>query len=568
MIPPTQKLPEQASLGLVTLMWVLPFLIPHHQLPIPSFYGELTAFVLGMLAMLALWRKEVWQDFQLPRIVLLPFGLICILLLQMALGMVVFPQMALIAMQYLLWACLLMILGQRLRSVLGREAFAATLAWALVVGGCINSIMVILQYVGFKSLWLFPKISTQIFGNLGQPNHFADYMALAMGSLIYLLNKQHVSNRLFVTLSTVFLVMLALSGSRSSWLYILAFSVLALLKHAASPSDESRKLMRTCLMLLPAFALVQITLHWLLPLLGSESQVLPTQRFFQQVSGTSIRLRLWADAWQMFITHPWLGVGYGQYSWNSFLLAGTHAFSELPQPAEHTHNLPLHLLAELGLPAGALLIASTWHWIKGVAKKTCSFESWWMLALLALLGIHSLLEYPLWYSNFMGIAAILLGAGEPRMLRPDFSRVGRPALMAMLALGFYSAVALEHSYASLETVVNRAMSHTIKDRELASINNELLRLHKESMLTPYVELIYAISLPPSRERLDEKLIISQNALRFAPLSPVAYGYAELLALHGDRAAALDQLTLARKAYPNDFLQHQEKFTALGISPTH
>lgn len=553
---PNKRLTEQFSLWLVGLMWVLPFLSPRHQLPISSFYGELTAFVLGMLAMLALWKKEVWLDFQLPRITLLPFGILGIILLQMALGMVVFPQMALIGMQYLLWACLLMVLGHRLRSVLGWEKFAATLAWFLVAGGLINVVMATLQYTGIKSLWLFPRISAQTFGNLGQPNHFANYMALATGSLIYLFFSKRLQRVAFTGVTLLFLAMLALSASRSSWFYLLAFAVLAALKQYGTPSRENRQLLLVCLALLPAFALTQTALHWLLGLWGSGTPIMATERFFQQVSGASVRLRLWQDALQMFITHPWLGVGYGQYPWNSFLLAGTHAAGEFTQPAEHAHNLPLHLLAELGLFAGLLLTGAVWLWIKGAAKEVFTLEQWWMWALLAVPGIHSLLEYPLWYSYFLGIAAVLSGAGEACILRPDFSRLGRPALAAMLALGLYSAIGLQQSYASLEDWINLATIHRIKDSELAIANQELLRLHGESMLTPYVELMYAISLTPNKDRLKDQLFISEQALRFAPVPQVVYNYAELQELNGDHEAALRQLQLATKAYPEGALQNK------------
>ncbi len=537
------------SLYLIGLMWVLPFLSPRHQLPIPSFYSELTAFVLGMLAMCALWKKAVWQDFQLPRIILLPFGILCIILLQLALGMVVYPQMALIAMQYLLWACLLMVLGHRLREALGWEKFAATLAAFLVLGGLINFFMAVLAYAGVKSLWLFPGLSGSAFGNLGQPNHFANYMALATGSLIYLFISKRLPRAVFVTGAVAFLAMLALSASRSAWLYLLALAALAALKQLADPSRETRTLTFTCLALLPAFALIQTGLHWLLELWGGGAPLMVNERFFQLVSGTSVRLTLWRDALQMFSSHPCLGAGYGQFPWHSFLLAGTHAAGEFAQPAEHAHNLLFQVFAEMGLLGGVLLIGLAWRWIRSAVRETFTLERWWMWALLAVLGIHSLLEYPLWYSYFLGIAAVLLGAGEAAVLRSGFSRIGRPALAAMLGLGFYSAIGLEQSYASLETWVNRAMAHRIKDSDLAMANQALLRLHKESLLTPYVELMYAISLTPDRAHMNDQLYLTKRALQFAPVREVAYHYAELLEMKGDREASLKQFELSRAAYP-------------------
>ncbi|OIQ77454.1 O-antigen ligase [mine drainage metagenome] len=561
---PDRQPVETFGLWLIGLMWVLPFLNPRHQLPIPSFYGELFAFVLGMLALMTLFRKEVWANFQLPGITLLPFGLIILILLQTALGMVVFPQMALIGMQYLLWACLLMVLGQRLRVTLGWERLAITLAWFLVASGVINVAMAMLQYAGIRSVWLFPKLSAQNFGNLGQPNHFADYMALAIGSLGYLFAKRRLSGFLAALTATAFLTMLALSGSRSSWLYLVAFLLLAWARPEPLADGENRQLMLACLLLLPSFALLQAALHWLLPLLGSLPHLLADERFFQQVSGTSVRLRLWQNALQMFATHPWLGIGYGQFQWHSFLLAGSHGAGEFSRPAEHAHNLPLQLLAELGMPAGLLLIGCLWRWIRAAAVQAVTLEIWWLRALLTVLGIHSLLEYPLWYSFFLGIAAILLGAGDTRMLRADFSRLGRPALAAVLVLGLYSAASVTQSYSTLASWVDRARSHQIQDNELPRFRRDMSQLMRGSMLTPYVELIYALALTPSRELLNEKLLLSANALRFKPVSDLAYRHAELLALKGDQKAALLQLKLAENAYPEDFRKHFRRLQELGL----
>lgn len=546
-----RPLAEKLGLLLIGLMWVLPFLSPRHRLPIPSFYGELTAFVLGMAAICTLWQKQVWQDFQLPRIALLPLGLLGILLLQIALGMTVFPQLALIGMQYLLWACLLMVLGYRLCGILGRPELAATLSWFLVAGGIVNAVMAALQYAGVGNPWLLPKMTVQSFGNLGQPNHFADYMALATGSLLYLRANQSLPRLAFAALATAFLATLALSGSRSGWLYLAAFFILAAIRQRRHPSGENRRLLSACLMLLPAFAVIQAAMHWLLPLLGGTPHLLPTEHLFQQVSGASVRRRLWCDAVQMFIAHPWLGVGYGRFAWHSFLLAGTHAAGEFSQPAEHAHNLPLHLLAELGISAGVLLLACAWAWIKGATPQKSSLEHWWMWGLLAVLGIHSLLEYPLWYSYFLGIAAVLLGAGETRTLHPDFSRIGRPALAAMLGLGLYGAVGMAQSYASLEHWVNRAVTHRIADSALSTVNQELLRLHRESMLAPYVELMYAMALTPRRDQLDMQLTLTGSAIRFGPIPEVAHRHAILLAMRGHRELAQKYLDLTMKAYPEN-----------------
>ena len=120
------------------------------------------------------------------------------------------------------------------------------------------------------------------------------------------------------------------------------------------------------------------------------------------VSGS--RLRIWADALQLIAAHPWTGVGWGNFNF---------AWSLTPLPQrhtaffDHTHNLPLQLAVELGLPL-ALLICGLLLWAlvqaarrAWVAPGATSAAGRCALMMVLLIGLHSLLEYPLWYAYFL-----------------------------------------------------------------------------------------------------------------------------------------------------------------------
>jgi O-antigen ligase len=153
------------------------------------------------------------------------------------------------------------------------------------------------------------------------------------------------------------------------------------------------------------------------------------------VSGS--RLRIWADALQLIVAHPWAGVGWGNFNF---------AWSLTPFPQrhtaffDHTHNLPLQLAVELGLPL-ALLICGLLLWAlvqagrrAWAAPSEASAAGRCALMMVLLIGLHSLLEYPLWYAYFLlptafawGLALGLPGgAGAPQASGP-------PALEATAA---------------------------------------------------------------------------------------------------------------------------------------
>ena len=73
----------------------------------------------------------------------------------------------------------------------------------------------------------------------------------------------------------------------------------------------------------------------------------------------------------------------------------------------NAHNLPLHLAAELGLPL-ALLVCATLLGLVLRARPWRETDATRQLgwSVLAVIAVHSLLEYPLWYGPFQ-LAALL-----------------------------------------------------------------------------------------------------------------------------------------------------------------
>ena len=184
-------------------------------------------------------------------------------------------------------------------------------------------------------------------------------------------------------------------------------------------------------------------------------------------------------------------------------------------------------------------------------RRQPGLAEWWLLALLSTLALHSMLEYPLWYFNFLGVAAILLGAGEQTSIRLDLQRAGRPVFMLVLALGWMSAASLVHSYRSLEGLLFTRYHYAPQEQEVQALFQGLQKIHQESLLTPYIELAYSGAIALEPERLADKLELNGRVMRFAPTGPVVYRQAFLLALAGEEQAARQQWRRAASAYPGD-----------------
>jgi O-antigen ligase len=220
---------------------------------------------------------------------------------------------------------------------------------------------------------------------------------------------------------------MTLSGSRSSWLYLLLMGCLAW--WSARRNAAMRPLLRYSLLLVVGFGLMHLFVQ-LSFMAGAGSGTNTVQRLLAYNGGGdtsgSIRLYLWREAWLMFMQSPWLGVGFGQFSWHHFQLLPLLRASNISGLYNNAHNLVFQLAAEAGVAGLLALFASLGVWIYGLRRVSPSAAHWWGYAVLGVLAIHSLLEYPLWYSYFIAVAALLFGALDEtryRLSQRNFWRV-------------------------------------------------------------------------------------------------------------------------------------------------
>ena len=537
------------SLAALSLMLIVPFVNPHHYHPIPSFYQEWSAVALSLLALSLLLRREILEHLEVPAIALLPLGLGALLLAQFATGRVVFPGEALIFMLYLLWALFMLILGSSLRQQLGLDGLVTPLAWALLCGGVLAAALLGVQLSGtaLGAGIVFPRSGGGI-GNLGQPNHLANYLWLALASAITLYGQGRIGRPALTLFALLLLCAASLTGSRSVMLYAAGFALLSVWAAWRCQQPALKKTARAALLLLPLTLLIQ----WVFAYFDVASALGVTtsgERFFQQVSGASIRLQLWRAGLAIFVDHPWLGAGVGQFPWNSYILVGTQADGTYIGGGEHAHNLLIHLLAEFGVFAPLLVLLLGWRWWIGFARQTWSPAHWWIAAVLLIEAVHSQLEYPLWYTFFLGVAALALGAGSSAGVRPKVSRLGTAIVALMLLLGSATLITLGSDYGKLEKTLNRQWQSGIEQTPWAESLATLGRLHRESLLSAYIELVYAYSLSVDREKLKDKIVVTERAVRFSPAEQVAFKLATLLALDGRSEDARLALRRALGTHP-------------------
>ena len=548
-------LPARLALGLLGLACVLPFLSPAFQAPIATFYGEAVAFALGLAAVALMATRSLWTAARLPRISLMFLGFALLMMLQIALGKAIYGQLNLLGALYVLWAAALAMLANRLVRVFGESTFAAALAWFLVVGTLISALIGLIQLFGLQTPLaplMLPQLNGRIYANTGQPNHLASYLCMGLVSTGYLWSTRRLGTALAVTICAMALAVLATSGSRAVWLYAAAFVVLSVAMSLLRPSTEARRLLAFSIAIVGGLLAAQWLMAGLVP---HSSVAVETMGARVRTQGMSspIRMRFWSDAWIMFRGAPVFGVGFKQFAWNNFLLTG-----QIPGTAsdegiiDHAHNLVFQIAAEFGVAGLIVLLGGLGWWGWSMRRTQIDPALWWMAAVLGVLGLHSMLEYPLWYAYFLGLAAVVLGAAERDAPAVNDGRGGRIILCAAVLLGAFACANVYQDYRVMQSLQRAAIREptTVSGPGDGSVRI-LLDLQRSSLFAPFIEFALARRMLLNQDHLKDKIVLNGRAMRFQPSDDFAYRQALLLAMSGDLDAMQAQWDLAVANYPND-----------------
>ncbi len=275
-------------------------------------------------------------------------------------------------------------------------------AIALVCGAVGCALIALLQVFAYHSIdndWIaLPTRVGRPGGNLGQPNHFADVMVWGLIGIVPIARAwQERGGRWLPRLgwcAVALLVILGvvLTGSRTGLLAVVMLAAWgALDRHLARP-------LRIALLVAPlvAGAMIWAVGAWYH---AQGVMVVLTDRS-DAPDITSFRGEIWRGALTLIREQPWLGVGWGQFN---FAWTLTPSLGRGAGLVDNAHDLPLQLAVELGVPAAllmtGLLVASLWRVTGRVWRRTGAdgLAARSALLLVFVMGMHSLIEFPMWF---------------------------------------------------------------------------------------------------------------------------------------------------------------------------
>ncbi|WP_087748381.1 MULTISPECIES: Wzy polymerase domain-containing protein [unclassified Acidovorax] len=456
----------------------------------------------------------------------------------------------------------------------GRAFLASPLAVGLLLAALLAAVVGLLQYfLGDPGLapWVQPSTPGQAIGNLRQRNQQASLMSLGVWALMWLVAQMQVRLAAADTAAPVTPLQQALQGGGREWpswlvgmLLAWALALLAVASAAtASRTGAMQWLLIVALLVLwrgtsgrlvVGLAVIGLALYalagWLLSRLLLDWTGFATEGVFARIGGDlqacSSRRTLWSNVLYLIAQKPWTGWGWGELDYAHYMtLFPGERFCAL---LDNAHNLPLHLAVELGLPVAAVACGAVLAWVVR-ARPWCETDPLRQLAwgVLAIIGLHSMVEFPLWYGPFQLVTVLALALLWRRAL-PGWVRSARflaSAAVVVVAVGVAGAgIAWDYYRVS-------QLYRPMAARPLAYQADTLAKVSNTLLFTNQVDFALLTITALTRENAPQIHTLATELLHFSPEPRVIEKLIESALLLGMDDEVAFQLRRYRAAYPEE-----------------
>lgn len=431
-----------------------------------------------------------------------------------------------------------------------------TIAVAWLVAATVSAVMGLLQYLGlaehFSPLVNYVELG-QAYANLRQRNQLATLLSIGLAALLWWQarveapfesNSSRPALRALFGLGAMLLVAAdAASGSRTGLLQLILLLALAFVW---------RRGRVTLVMAVLGYALAALLLPHLAGLDPQHSGILG--RIGESSDPCASRFTLWSNVLHLIAQKPLLGWGWGELDYAHFdtLYSGAR-FCEI---LGNAHNLPLHIAVELGVPIAMLLcgpaIGLVWRG-KPWAEQDATRQMAW--SVLAVIGLHSMLEYPLWYGPFQLAAVLAIW-----ILWRTRSHVAVAGMQAPHAWQWSAAIVaiLVCTYAAWDYWRISQIYLPVSQRAAIYQENTLEKIQTSTLFQSQVQFAELGITPLTADNAKHLHALAKDLLHFSPEPMVVEKVIDSARLLGDDDAVRYYSTRYQAAFPAEFAAWRKK----------
>jgi hypothetical protein len=268
---------------------------------------------------------------------------------------------------------------------------------------------------------------------------------------------------------------------------------------------------------------------------------------------------LWPNVLYLIAQKPWLGWGWNELDYAHFItLYPGIRFCDI---LDNAHNLPLHLAVELGVPV-ALWVCGTSLWLFWRGRPWQEVHPTRLLAwgVLAVILLHSMVEYPLWYGPFQTAAALSVWLlwWVPRQ---DEESVGSIRFRRLALYTYASLATLVIAYCAFATWNYRLASQIYLsplERAPAYQDNTLSKIKNVRLYQDPVRFAELTTTDLTTDNATYVNALAKDMLHFSPEARVVELIIDSAQLQGHTAEVAFYAARFKAAFPAAYAQWVQK----------
>lgn len=528
------------------LFFCLSILNPVHTLPWVGFFSEASAFI-GMLLLLPLLFN---RQLKVPKITI-PFVFFSILpLIQYTLGQIFFFSNASLSIIYIFsfWLAILIGYNFSLKETKSQLRFNFTnfLAWFLFVSGVFSALFALLQWLNISNHVpvIMEFVGYRPYANMAQPNHLGTLLNLALFSSCYLYGKGKLKLPILVIIFIFLTFAMALTQSRTGYLIFLSALLFVFLFNNKLNLNIKNKYL---IVILIYFLAIISILGEIKKLLSHYFNIGPTVSIIERATTGYDRLNIWNQMVHAIMKQPWDGYGWNQTTSAQFSVIDLYHGKEW---ATSSHNFFLDLLVWCGVPIGIVIISFIIYFYLYLCRNIIDLDRFFSVLVISALGIHGLLEYPLYYSYFLIPLGLFCGISLTGY-RSTVYQVRGQNLIFIFVLGVILFFGICRDYFKVEDNLFAGRLHAMGDlRSNVELPHHLYLLDNFQARAKWLALYPEVQV--NQEQLDNAEKIIRTSLKPYDL----YKYAQLMAFNNNKEEALRTLKILNVMYGMNFSYRQ------------
>ena len=429
-------------------------------------------------------------------------------------------------------------------------------AWLLA--GLLSTAIALLQYFGVAGglgQWVNQTSFGEAFANLRQRNQFATLTNIALAALLYVavrarhtpLSERTGHMALMMAAASLLAIGNAVSSSRTGLFQLLLICGM----YALWGGLRSLVVQRLLLCAVLVYCISMFAAPWLA---GLDAASYGAFARLGKEEACSSRLILWSNVLHLIAQKPWLGWGWGELDFAHFItLYNGPRFCDI---LDNAHNLPLHLAVELGVPFALLICGGFTGWVmlqKPWAERDSMRQMAW--AVMAVILLHSMLEYPLWYGPFQmafGLCVFLLWRQEQPVEAKNspnnasnwsLARILR-AQVAIVSIAFIGYAAWD--YHRISQIYLEPES-----RSAAYRTDTLNKIRSSRLFADQVQFAELLITPLTPANAEWTMQTAKQLLHYSPEPRVVERLIESAVLLNEDDEALAYLARYKAAFPKE-----------------